>query len=66
MLLVVAIWVNTLDRAELPGFRGDVAASALYVSNWWYIAEHASYYAQFAPPAPLDHLWSLAVRSSFT
>jgi peptidoglycan/LPS O-acetylase OafA/YrhL len=65
MLLVVAIWVNTLDRAELPGFRGDVIASALYVSNWWYIAEHASYYAQFAPPAPLDHLWSLAVEEQF-
>jgi peptidoglycan/LPS O-acetylase OafA/YrhL len=65
MLLVVAIWVNTLDRAELPGFRGDVIASGLYVSNWWYIAQHASYYAQFAPPAPLDHLWSLAVEEQF-
>jgi peptidoglycan/LPS O-acetylase OafA/YrhL len=65
MLVVVAIWVNTLDRSELPGFRGDVVASALYVSNWWYIAEHASYYAQFAPPAPLDHLWSLAVEEQF-
>jgi peptidoglycan/LPS O-acetylase OafA/YrhL len=65
MLLVVAIWVNMLDRAELPGFRGDVTASALYVSNWWYIGQHASYYAQFAPPAPLDHLWSLAVEEQF-
>jgi peptidoglycan/LPS O-acetylase OafA/YrhL len=65
MLVVVAIWVNALDRSELPGFRGDVGASALYVSNWWYIAEHASYYARFAPPAPLDHLWSLAVEEQF-
>jgi len=65
MLAVVAVWVNTLDRSELPGFRGDVIASALYVSNWWYIAQHASYYAQFAPPAPLDHLWSLAVEEQF-
>jgi peptidoglycan/LPS O-acetylase OafA/YrhL len=65
MLLVVAVWVNTLDRSELPGFRGDVIASALYVSNWWYIGQHASYYARFAPPAPLDHLWSLAVEEQF-
>ncbi len=65
MLAVVAVWVNTLDRSELPGFRGDVIASALYVSNWWYIAQHASYYAQFAAPAPLDHLWSLAVEEQF-
>src|SRR5215469_5548468 len=65
MLVVVAIWVNTLDRAELPGFRGDVVASALYVSNWWYIGQHASYYAAFAAPAPLDHLWSLAVEEQY-
>jgi peptidoglycan/LPS O-acetylase OafA/YrhL len=65
MLAVVAVWVNTLDRAELPGFRGDVIASTLYVSNWWYIGQHASYYAQFAAPAPLDHLWSLAVEEQF-
>jgi peptidoglycan/LPS O-acetylase OafA/YrhL len=65
MLLVVTVWVNTLDRGELPGFRGDVIASALYASNWWYIGQHASYYARFAPPAPLDHLWSLAVEEQF-
>jgi len=65
MLGVVALWVNVSARSELPGFRGDVVASALYVSNWWYIGQHASYYAQFAPPAPLDHLWSLAVEEQF-
>ena len=36
-----------------------------YVSNWWYIGQHASYYARFAPPTPLDHLWSLAVEEQF-
>jgi peptidoglycan/LPS O-acetylase OafA/YrhL len=65
MLAVVAVWVNVWARSFLPGFRGDVIASALYVSNWWYIGQHASYYAQFAPPAPLDHLWSLAVEEQF-
>jgi len=65
MLAVVAVWVNVWDRSFVPGFRGDVIASALYVSNWWYIAQHASYYAQFSPPAPLDHLWSLAVEEQF-
>src|SRR6516225_543309 len=37
MLAVVGVWMNTVDRAELPGFRGDVIASMFYVSNWWYI-----------------------------
>jgi len=65
MLAAVAVWVTAFARAQLPGFRGDVVASALYVSNWWYIAQHASYYARFAPPGPLDHLWSLAVEEQF-
>jgi peptidoglycan/LPS O-acetylase OafA/YrhL len=65
MLAVVAVWVNAFARSFVPGFRGDVVASALYVSNWWYIGQHASYYARFAPPGPLDHLWSLAVEEQF-
>ena len=65
MLAVVTVWVNVGDRSFLPGFRGNVIASLTYVSNWWYIDQHASYYARFAPPAPLDHLWSLAVEEQF-
>src|ERR1700722_1525975 len=65
MLAVVTVWVNGFARSFVPGFRGDVVASALYVNNWWYIGQHTSYYARFAPPAPLDHLWSLAVEEQF-
>jgi peptidoglycan/LPS O-acetylase OafA/YrhL len=65
MLIVVAIWMTAANSVQLPGLRGDVVAASLYVSNWWYIAEHASYYSRFAPPAPLDHLWSLAVEEQF-
>jgi peptidoglycan/LPS O-acetylase OafA/YrhL len=65
MLAVVTVWVNVFARSFLPGFRGNVAASVFYVSNWWFIDQHSSYYARFAPPAPLDHLWSLAVEEQF-
>jgi peptidoglycan/LPS O-acetylase OafA/YrhL len=65
MLAVVTVWVNVFARSFLPGFRGNVIASVFYVSNWWYIGQHASYYARFAPPTPLDHLWSLAVEEQF-
>ena len=65
MLAVVTIWVNVFARSFLPGFRGNVVASVFYVSNWWFIGQHASYYARFAPPTPLDHLWSLAVEEQF-
>jgi peptidoglycan/LPS O-acetylase OafA/YrhL len=65
MLAVVTVWVNAFNRAFAPGYRGDVVASGLYVNNWWYIFQHDSYYSRFAPPAPLDHLWSLAVEEQF-
>src|ERR1700743_2921403 len=65
MLAGVTVWVNGFLRSFIPGFRGNVIASVFYVSNWWYIGQHASYYARFAPPTPLDHLWSLAVEEQF-
>jgi peptidoglycan/LPS O-acetylase OafA/YrhL len=65
MLAVVAGWVALLQRAQLSALRGATAAAALYVSNWWLIAQHSSYFAQFGPPSPLGHLWSLAVEEQF-
>ncbi len=65
VLAVVVGWVDLLDRAQLPALRGAAAAAAGYVSNWWLIAEHSSYFAQFGPPSPLGHLWSLAVEEQF-
>jgi peptidoglycan/LPS O-acetylase OafA/YrhL len=65
MLAVVAVWVALLDRAQLAGLRPAVAAAAGYVSNWWLIAEHSSYFARFGPPSALGHLWSLAVEEQF-
>ncbi|HWG62560.1 MAG TPA: acyltransferase family protein [Streptosporangiaceae bacterium] len=65
MLAVVTAWVTIADRARLAGLRSAVAAAAAYSSNWYLIAAHSSYFARFAPPAPLDHLWSLAVEEQF-
>ncbi|HEV2244376.1 MAG TPA: acyltransferase, partial [Streptosporangiaceae bacterium] len=65
MLAVVTAWVTLADRARLSGLRGAVAAAATYSSNWYLIIQNQSYFARFAPPAPLDHLWSLAVEEQF-
>jgi peptidoglycan/LPS O-acetylase OafA/YrhL/lysophospholipase L1-like esterase len=65
MLAVVTAWVTLADRARLAGLRGAVAAAASYSSNWYLIIQNQSYFARFAPPAPLDHLWSLAVEEQF-
>jgi peptidoglycan/LPS O-acetylase OafA/YrhL len=65
MLAVVIAWVALLDRAQLAGLRGAVAAAATYVSNWYLIGARTSYFARFGPPSPLGHLWSLAVEEQF-
>jgi peptidoglycan/LPS O-acetylase OafA/YrhL len=65
MLAIVTAWVTLLDRARLDSLRGAVAAAATYSSNWYYIIQGQSYFSRFAPPQPLDHLWSLAVEEQF-
>jgi peptidoglycan/LPS O-acetylase OafA/YrhL len=65
MLAVVIAWVALLHRPQLAGLRGAVASAAAYVSNWYLIGQHTSYFARFGPPSPLGHLWSLAVEEQF-
>ncbi|MCF8564248.1 acyltransferase family protein [Alicyclobacillus tolerans] len=64
MIVVVVAWVTLTDRSQLPMLREDVVAAVLYVSNWWYIFHHVSYFESFSP-SPLKHLWSLAVEEQF-
>jgi peptidoglycan/LPS O-acetylase OafA/YrhL len=65
VLAVVAVWVTIGYPGELSMVRGDTVAAALYVTNWWFIAQNASYFSRFGPPSPITHLWSLAVEEQF-
>lgn len=65
MLAIVTAWVTLLDRARLADLRGAAGAAATYSSNWYLIVQGQSYFSRFAPPQPLDHLWSLAVEEQF-
>jgi peptidoglycan/LPS O-acetylase OafA/YrhL len=65
LLILVAAWVTVLHRSQLPSLRGAVVAALAYVSNWWLIGQHVSYFTRFGPPSPLGHLWSLAVEEQF-
>src|SRR5579862_82098 len=65
MLAVTVVWATLFDRSQLPGLRSDLAPAAFYFSNWWYIFHHVSYFAQWGPPSPLGHLWSLAIEEQF-
>jgi peptidoglycan/LPS O-acetylase OafA/YrhL len=65
VLAVVAAWASIVYPGQLTSLRGDIVAAALYVSNWWFIAQNASYFSRFGAPSPLGHLWSLAVEEQF-
>jgi len=65
-LLVVTAVVTTVGLPNSVGqFRGDVTAAATYVSNWWQVLRHQSYFEQLGRPPMLQHLWSLAVEEQF-
>ncbi len=65
MLAVVSVWVAVFDAGQLNQVRRQVLAAAVYLSNWSTIAYNGSYFARFAAPLPLDHLWSLAIEEQF-
>ncbi|CAA7602805.1 SGNH hydrolase-type esterase domain protein [Acididesulfobacillus acetoxydans] len=65
MLAGVVAWQALLDPSRLRSLWEDVLAAVFYVSNWWFVFHHVSYFARFGPPSPLGHLWSLAVEEQF-
>ena len=65
VLFVTVGWATLFDRSQLAALRSDLPASIFYVSNWWYIFHHVSYFARFGPPSPPGHLWSLSIEEPF-
>jgi len=65
-LIVAVIVAGTLiwpdERATL---WPSVASSAGYVTNWWLIFDHQSYFVATGRPPMLQHLWSLAIEEQF-
>ncbi|MDQ1496260.1 MAG: hypothetical protein QOG69_2743, partial [Actinomycetota bacterium] len=65
MLAVAGAFMARFHPGDLAQARGDIAAATGYVSNWWYVLHHRSYFAAAGRPEPLQHLWSLAVEEQF-
>ena len=66
-VLLVAVTAATavVEPAQLATLRSALLAAVTYSSNWWQALAHHSYFAQFGPPPPLQHLWSLAIEEQF-
>ncbi len=65
MLVIVAAVVALFFRDAAASLRADLIASLLYVNNWWYVLNDASYFEFIGRPPLLKHLWSLAVEEQF-
>ena len=65
LLAVVAVFMAIFAAADFGQARGDIAAALGYVSNWWYVLHHRSYFIAAGRPSPFQHLWSLAVEEQF-
>lgn len=62
---LLLIWTSVFRPQLLITLKGDAVAALFYVSNWWYIFHHLSYFQSYENPSLLTHFWSLAVEEQF-
>ena len=60
-----ALAAGVLASDALPQLRTDSLASALFISNWYFIAQQLSYFEYIGRQPLLQHLWSLAIEEQF-
>ncbi|WP_153745227.1 acyltransferase family protein [Microbacterium sp. SYP-A9085] len=67
LVLVVTIVVTLVwaPQTVWKGVAEQVAASALYVQNWFLAGQAVDYLAADAAPSPVQHFWSLSVEEQF-
>ena len=54
-----------LPASRLAATAQQVAASALYVQNWWLADASVDYLTAENAPSPVQHYWSLSVEEQF-
>jgi peptidoglycan/LPS O-acetylase OafA/YrhL len=65
MVLTVAIGRQFFSPEAIVGLRDDAVAAFFWVANWMFVADKTGYFAQGAPPSPLQHAWSLGVEEQY-
>ena len=65
MVLAVLAYAVILLPNEVAGLRRDALAAFFYVTNWYLIFDHKSYFEAVGRPPLLQHLWSLAIEEQF-
>src|SRR4051794_24439314 len=65
LLVVTLAFAVVFLPGEVARLRDDALAAFGYVTNWYLILGHQSYFETVARPSLLQHLWSLAVEEQF-
>jgi len=65
LLVVCLAFAVVFLPGEVARLRSDVLAAFGYVTNWYLIFGHVSYFEAVGRPSLLQHLWSLAVEEQF-
>lgn len=60
-----AFLVAAFAQDAAAQFRRTVIPALLYVANWSFISDDASYFEAIGRPPILQHLWSLAIEEQF-
>ena len=65
LLVAVTAYCALFLRGELAALRGQVLSAVAYVTNWYFIVVHQSYFQALGRPPLLLHLWSLALEEQY-
>ncbi|MDA2894195.1 acyltransferase family protein [Mycolicibacterium sp. BiH015] len=65
MVLAVVALRELFSEESTATLRDDAVAAFFWMSNWMFVANQTDYFAQGAPPSPLQHTWSLAVEEQY-
>ncbi|GGA66801.1 acyltransferase [Arenimonas soli] len=65
VLMAVATCISLLPMVRWQETAYEIAASALYVENWWLAGLSVDYLAADSPPSPVTHFWSLSVEEQY-
>lgn len=65
LLLAVVVGSLIFFPEEVTEVREAMLASMVYVTNWYLVFNHQSYFESLGRPPLLQHLWSLAVEEQF-
>jgi peptidoglycan/LPS O-acetylase OafA/YrhL len=65
LLVLTLAYAVVFLPGEVAGLRDDVIAALGYVTNWYLMLGHESYFEAVGRPSLLKHLWSLAVEEQF-